>query len=444
MSPRDENGNSLSIDSGCSSPSNGVKRYPTLSELPPYGESVFPAIWNLDPASSTLKKLYTALAALALVGLIYISSILLWMFPFVDRGWDERYGIESSGLTTLPVLIELGIQIPQSMVYNCFWITGIVFGAMVVADFLLGQGKSHTHPYPESWDVANTKCYHEMFLEPTRFGRLLRRPGSVLSNAPFLLGSLCVMSSVITALRTLNNCFFIADLGFGIMLFFLAVFSCLWHSANAEWTHYPDLWSMDSCILYLIVRNVCIGFLKVLVLYSGQSPLTCKIIANVVCAAIYAVVVLAIGRLQYKNYKKKWLHGSCPFSVRARLMGTSSINGMGHQDCYISTTALFAALPFFYVLVPLLIQIFILKACGSIAAGNLCAQTLVVGWTYRLWERFLFDGNAIMNYLLRQRPSALRTIATALFAPTAVLHFLCGLTLVAGYVHSRTLEEQFF
>ena len=38
-------------------------------------------------------------------------------------------------------------------------------------------------------------------------------------------------------------------------------------ASNAPFVHYLDLWSMDSCIAYLIVRVLCVG-LRVLLLAS--------------------------------------------------------------------------------------------------------------------------------------------------------------------------------
>ena len=441
-----------------------TSNYPRLSELPPLGSSMLFAVWKLDPSSTGRKSLSLGLTLICLIGLWFATDIISWLFPTsVDASWDERQGIISSldspskissgsgldvvtTLTLLPLLMEKGLEISEEAVRYCFLITALIFVGMIVADAALGMiGNDSRCPWPKSWS-PNPKLYDEQFLEPARIQRLLKRPGSVLSNAPFLLGSLCVLAAVATSLTSTNyknnHILWLADLQFGLMLFALAASSCLWHGSNAPWTRYPDHLSMDCSILYLIVRSICLGVLAVLVNHCGVPPGVAKGLAGTACAGIYGRLVYSSYKQNLLKYQHRYLHGpTCPFSVRARLSGTSNMFGMGQKDFRISHVAFFAALPFLYTLIPILIQIFLLKTRGSVLAGNLCAQTLIVGWTYRLSERFALDGNVIMNYILRQQPSRLRTIGAAVFAPTASLHFFCGITLVAGYIQARSLES---
>lgn len=408
------------------------------------GAALFPIIWNLDPASSAKKATSLILTAVGLICLVFLSTLMKFAFPQMDSEWDERNGIDtsSSGFWVFPTVIEKALDLPKAWVQFCFQATGVTVSFLLLADEALGLiSKSNTDPYPASWKTENTLCYHEMFSEPTRFGRLIRRPGNTLSNATYLLGSLCILASVT---YNTSQAFWWADLLFGIMLLILAVSSFLWHGSNGPWTQYVDIWSMDCCILYLIVRNVCMGLLAFLVHYTGSSLNVAKIVAGGVCALIYGALIISIGRNNYQSwYLKGYLHGRCPFSGRARLLGISNLGGKGQKDTSVVGLAVFAAMPVIYYSAPLLIQLLLLHSLGSIQAGDLVSRTLVVGWTYRFFDRWVIDGNPVMNYFVTMKPSIFRTVGAAIFSPTGVLHTFTGITLLAGYVHSRSLDDQF-
>ena len=105
------------------------------------------------------------------------------------------------------------------------------------------------------WRTENTQCYDEMFCEPTR-ASLVRRPGNTYSNVFYLFGALAVLLSTLSAdcVARRSNAFRVADAMFGAMMLILALLSVTWHASNAPKSQYVDLWAMNSCIVYLIVR----------------------------------------------------------------------------------------------------------------------------------------------------------------------------------------------
>lgn len=451
-----------STPSSTSSSSATSHSRPKVSDVPE-GTFLLPWIWKLDPASSAQKAVLLGSTVVGLVCLWHLRYLVAPIFPqLVESHWDERHGIipvsssdvaqnintssyDCFGCGALPSLTAVALDLPEAWVEGCFKATAAFVVCLVVADVILGlSSKQSTDPFPASWKTENTRCYHDMFSEPTRFGRLLRHPGNTLSNAPYLLASLCVLASCYR--HSSLSLLWWADLQFGIMLFLLAITSCLWHGSNGPWTQYVDIWSMNCCIPYLVVRNLCgLGLLKALVEYTTVELALAKQVTSLVCAVIYGVMIVTMGHTHFRWYQTGYLHGNCPFSVRARLLGISKRHGsQGHEDIGIVDVAAFAAMPLFSYGLIVLLQIFHLKSLGSFQAGETASRTLVFGWIYRFWDRWLLDGYWIMNYVNdTMRPSWARTVVAAILSPTAVLHLLTGITLLAGYVHSRSLEEQF-
>jgi hypothetical protein len=110
---------------------------------------------------------------------------------------------------------------------------------------------------------------------------------------------------------------------FGIMLLILAALSVIWHSSNAPDSQYVDLWSMDSCIAYLIVRIASTGVLSA-ALHAHVARGFATEVVSLGCAALFGCVVVANGLYWRRNHRERWLHGGCPFSGRARLQAQIS------------------------------------------------------------------------------------------------------------------------
>jgi len=271
-----------------------------------------------------------------------------------------------------------------------------------------------------------------------------------------------------------ENIFWLSDGLFGIMILLLSIFSFLWHATNAPFVHYMDLWSMDSSILYLLVRFACLTVLLVVSHYTTDtttdtdtdtdnnnnssyprnSDTMMKSVAAWSCLLIYIMIVIGIGYFQYDLYQRQWLHGSyCPISGRARLSGLSNVFGQGHKHVYIGLDlCLFAVLPVLYIGIPMLVQIFWIESVGSVIACTTLFKTLVLGWSYRLTERWVLDNNPFMNWCnhgSNNYPTAtkkttitdLKRVVAAFTSPTAFLHVLTGLSLLTAYAHVRSVDE---
>ncbi|KAL7533068.1 hypothetical protein ACHAWF_004326 [Thalassiosira exigua] len=414
--------------------------YPSLSDAP-HGKFLGCLIWKNDPSSEAIKIFYACLTILGILYMVFHVFLMVNVFG-MDGGWDEQHGFDNRNASAFPELISITLGLSPFTVYAIFGISLGSYGMLMAVDWLMGAlvtpDKKRTYPYPPSWRTDNDICYSEMFSEPTRWGRLLRRPGNTLSNGTYFFASICILSSG-------RSIFWLADVLFGTMLFCLAVFSNLWHASNAPWSQYPDLWAMDSCIAYLNIRCVCLGGLILVQKMTVAKQQNAQQLAAVTCALVYSATIMGLAMHQWNIFQKGWLHGRCPFSARARLIGKGDVWGQGQQDCHVLTVCAFAALPLFYTALPTIIYLTLGHSMGSVAAANWTFWSLVFAWTYRMWDRWLLDGCIFIRWFAAtppgKEPTVVRTIGSAGFSPTAVFHFFTGLTLLAGYMHSRSWED---
>lgn len=425
---------------------------PTASPVDafPYGTSLFPSIVANDRSSALCQTLILTLGIL-LLALVPLSPVLS-IEAGADGGWDAAHGVAwGDPLRVLGALLEDGVGVGPDQVRVLAWVTAGAFGLLFVVDAagrLLGGTRGPLIDWPRSWDTANTLCYDDMFCEPTRALSLVRRPGNVYSNALYLFGGLVVLAGCFTG-SLAHHTFWVADAMFGAMLVILAVLSVVWHSSNSPTSQYLDLWSMDSCIAFLIVRFVALAAAS-----HKSSPVARwfgvkdAAVASWGCVVLFGGVVVKNGTLQYASFTQRRLHGSCPFSGRRKL----------HNNAQLGVTRIcaFACLPFYYMILPCVVQVCALGTVGSVVAMTSASACLVIGWSMRMTERFCLDGNAAMNAIRAAQASATRsgagvpswlaepalTAAAAFASPTAALHLFTSLTLVLGYCHVRTVDAE--
>lgn len=70
--------------------------------------------------------------------------------------------------------------------------------------------------------------------------------------------------------------------------------------------------------------------------------------------------------------------------------------------------------------------------------------SLVVGWTLRVFERFMLDGWLPINMVKPkdgENWTWWRLLLAALFSPTAILHWATGITLLYGFVLVRSIDR---
>ena len=412
------------------------------------GESIVQQMIEHDPTPTQRQALYTALTALSLAALPCLPSLLAPHMPAAR--WDEAHGVGgpfAALLSTATAVLQQSIGLSAAQLTLAVNATGAAFGLLLLAD-LLSTVCPGAIAWPSSWQTSNTQCYDEMFCEPTRAGSpLVRRPGNVYSNALYLFGACCVLLPIAQPSEghAAHNPFWLGDAMFGVMLLVLAALSVVWHSSNAPTSQYIDLWSMDSCIAYLIVRICCLGGLAL-------TPAAPDAAASA-CAGLFALVIAFNARHWGSRYEERWLHGGCPFAGRTRLQNqldakTTARSGYIHDSngaqMHTSGACLYAAMPVIYMAVPVAIEVGVLGSVGSVFAGTWAAGSLLIGWEVRMWERFCMDGwppmAAIAARQKRQGGSALLTAAAAVVSPTAILHVFTGFTLLLGYAHARTLD----
>ena len=204
---------------------------------------------------------------------------------------------------------------------------------------------------------------------------------------------------------------------------------------------------MDSCIFYLIIRMACVGGLAVLVRGVGVPFASAAPLAAGACALLYAALILLLARKQHADSREKLLDGGCPFAGRRRLQGRSPLGPV-----VVAEACAFGAMPLAFMLLPGIVQAKAVRTVGSVIAHTLMLETLAVGWGYRMVERFVLDGCAPMRLIVALQArkgtraswvkSGALTALAALFSPTAVLHGWTGVTLVAGYMHARSVDQQ--
>ena len=348
----------------------------------PFGQSLFPAIAARDPAPWLLKAALLSLCVASLVAMPFAAPLAARFG--VAAPWDAAHGVSwDKPLDATAALLEHAVGLTPDGI----WLVGAATAACFAVLFLLdgaGVCRGPLVRWPGSWDVDNRQCYHEMFAEPTRPGALVRRPGNVYSNWPYLYAGLAVLGGAATTLSSSSApspTFWLPDCMFAVILLGLAALSVIWHSSNAPTSQYIDLWTMESAIAYLIVRFVALGACSLL----GPDWATASALG---CAAIYGLAIYANGRQQYRAYQAGFLHGGCPYSGRARLR---------QGDMNVAGVCAFAGMPVGYMLLPVAVQCLAIGSVGSATAFSLAAASLVVGWSVRMFERFCLDGWAPMQ-----------------------------------------------
>lgn len=273
------------------------------------------------------------------------------------------------------------------------------------------------------WITDDENCYHEMFREPRRSttAAWLKRPGNTISNVTYFVTSVLVLSASCS-----KHVVVFSGALFGGMVLVLAVSSTLWHSCHIPFFHYIDLWAMDNTIVYLIANHVLRCWMM-----SRYVQKTVVFDADRVLAVVYSVIIVVSGYyyLYQLCWKEQYLHHDCGFATRWRLTGNSNVWTEGHRPLSIKEVCVFCG-------VPLLLGIPLAVFSGSRLAGTLALRTLIVGWSYRILEKWALDGSYTHN-----SGTFGTVLMNALFSPTAVLHWATGITLLAGYIHARSIQD---
>eukprot|EP01048_Picozoa_sp_COSAG05_P016753 COSAG05_NODE_2198_length_3410_cov_5.345213_3_plen_449_part_00 len=289
--------------------------------LPRLGSCLFPAIVAANGVSAPLSQLAVLMTFFSLLALPALPTFLAHLG--IDSSWDSAHELENSWGFPVNImgLLEHGCQLNAAQVQLAAALAGAVFGLLATADLLSGCCPQAIR-WPQGWNTNNTQCYAEMFCEPTRQS-LIRRPGNCYSNILYLFAGVIVLMSSWQQREAYAFC--VADAIFGVMLVMLAAMSVIWHASNCPASHYVDLWSMDSCIAYLIIRLACLGAFVFLHTTLGMGASTSSTTAAVICTGLYLLLIFKKAKHQYAGYQSGYLDGCCPFSCRNRLLGKGQL-----------------------------------------------------------------------------------------------------------------------
>ena len=402
---------------------------PKAKEDLPYGQSIMPVIMEQD--STPLAVQYTLLWGTA--------SVVCGVLPFLghlaaagfglDIGWDTRHAVSAtpSGIARLAAA-ALGVSGSDVLLAGA-----VPAGALAT----LWMADLCDLRWPARWRAHGIQCYEEMFCEPTRQPlpatgrgpRLVAHPGNTYSNFLYLFTGIMVL------LAAPGTAFWMPDAMFGAMLVLLSVFSVVWHACSGAKTHYPDLWAMESCIVYLILRACCIALLW----YRGAAGW----VAPVVTATVYGGLIYAIGLFRL-GPGLAHLSGPGPFDNGLLVSGRRRLLNRGrpdNRDLGTGGVCLFLGMPALYFILPTLANVLVTGTVGSLTAATIAGCSLGLGWSLRMFERFVLDGWVPMNAILSAAPSLWRTVGAAVVSPTAIFHWCTGVTLLSGYAWVRSIEH---
>lgn len=208
----------------------------SASNLQPYWKCLFNAVFRQDPTHPIIKHIYFPIYLLLHLPVIFPETFGKWVFHFPDSyfTFDETFLPNVTRYKVLG-LISLTTGLSSISIFICFTVTVAAFTVLIWTDAIT---KIRPFPWPKSWEADNNACYYDMFCEPTREGRLIRRPGNALSNFLYLMLAFMVLMSTVShgldsGKTPMIYGLLISDFIFGVMLFILSISSVIWHSCNA-------------------------------------------------------------------------------------------------------------------------------------------------------------------------------------------------------------------
>ena len=373
--------------------------------IPYNNQCMIPIIWKIDPASSTWKTIQLIITSFILILFPFLPTILI-NYAFTNGDQLQKYAYID--MYNLPVILNLD---DFQFYVTATIITFMFFSFLIVIDI------TQITQWPESWNCKNIQCYYEMFAEPKRPNQFIGHLGNTLSNfGYFYTGIIVFISCKEYETYSFTN-FLGADLLFGVQLILLAIFSVIWHASNAPISHYFDLWVMENCIVYLQIRYVGWGIGRFLMRYNMD-------IGGAITLILYLLFIYKNFTRQWNNLERGYLDGECPFSSRKRY---KKKNIQIHHVCK------FAMVPIGFFIPPMII-LALNHTLGHIVSLNIALSSLLIGWSIRMFERWVMDGWWIMHDYNHG------IIVKALLSPTAIFHVLTGITLLSGYIHARSLD----
>ena len=223
----------------------------------------------------------------------------------------------------------------------------------------------------------------------------------------------------------------------------------------AVMSHTVDLWSMEAVIIYLTIR---ISALAVYVFISKltDGTLIASFVSTTLCLVAFILHIYDNALRWHGKHTSRLWQDFCPFAVRNRLPNSILVVSKPDESrqklspMWLSEVYIFALLPVLSNSLNWILIKTTFHTVGSLVLVQILNRSLVFAWTYRLIERWGIDGCLPVLYCQKKIKESnnsgnnllaiLWTAAAALLSPTSVLHFWTGVTLIAAFCHSRTVE----
>lgn len=417
----------------------------------PYWTCVYNHLSRQDPTPLPMQRVFLCLVVISYLPVLF--PLTVGHFIGLDESYfdfDEIYGSDFLKL----MIATTGLSPLQ--LYACFSLTAAFYATIVWADITATE---RPFRWPSQWETDNNACYDDMFCEPSRKNRLIRRPGNTLSNFFYLLSAMVTLASSYSRAFSSEEkaSFVLSDALFGVMLLILSISSTIWHACNAMWSHGIDLWSMEAVIIYLPIRMMSLAAFVILCKHSWD-PIMASSMASAICMLIYLAHILSNGTRWKKKHNQKFWHDHCPFAVRNRLPNSpyvqmkvdGTINKLSPGPIALYEVYLFALMPVSHNIPSWIMVKKVYGYFGSICLTRILNVSLSVGWIYRMSERWAFDACRHIKFfgekmeLAEQKGERLKSFAwltlAAVLSPTAALHYLTGITLIAAFCHARSIE----
>ena len=215
---------------------------------------------------------------------------------------------------------------------------------------------------------------------------------------------------------------------------------------------------MEAVIIYLTIRIIALAVF-VFISKLTDGTLIASFVSTTICLVAFVLHIYHNALRWHKKHTSRLWQDVCPFAVRNRLplvtRAIENTNKSGESrpklsPMWLSEVYIFALLPVSSNILNWILIKTTFHTVGSLKLVQTLNRSLIVAWAYRLFERWGIDGCLPVFYCEKKINQSrnngnnlhvmLWTALAALLSPTCVLHFWTGVTLIAAYCHSRTVE----
>eukprot|EP00985_Skeletonema_marinoi_P021989 scaffold13760_cov73-Skeletonema_marinoi.AAC.1 len=157
------------------------------ADVTPYWTCVYDELSRQDPIPLPLQRLFLCLVAIAYLPIMF--PLTVGHFVGLD---DSYFEFDEEHTFNFLTLMSVTTGLSPLQLYVCVSLTAAFFATLVWADITAIE---RPFRWPKVWETENNACYDDMFCEPSRKDRLIRRPGNTLSNFFYLFSAMVVLTS---------------------------------------------------------------------------------------------------------------------------------------------------------------------------------------------------------------------------------------------------------